>query len=65
VIDDGVVRNDAWAWTIGGTIYLSATVGDLTQTAPAVSGDKIQIMGYALSADSMRVKPEPGYLTVT
>lgn len=64
VLDDGVARNDAWAWTIGGTIYLSTTAGGLTQTAPSTSGDKVQIMGYALSADSMRVKPEPGYLTV-
>jgi hypothetical protein len=64
VLDDGVARNDAWTWTVGGTIYLSTTAGGLTQTAPSTSGDKVQIMGYALSADSMRVAPSPEYLTI-
>jgi hypothetical protein len=48
-----VIRNDAWAWTAGGQIYLSATVGGLTQTAPATSGDKVQQVGFAISADVM------------
>ena len=47
----GAVRNNAWAWTPGGTIYLSGTVGALTQTPPAVSGDKVQQVGFALTAD--------------
>lgn len=53
VLDNGVARNDAWAWTVGGDIYLSTTAGGLTQTAP-VTGF-VQKMGYALSADTMRV----------
>lgn len=66
IVDDGVVRNDTWAWTVGGDIYLSATAGGLTQTAPATSGDKIQKIGYALTADSIRVNIGSGeYLTVT
>jgi hypothetical protein len=66
VVDSGVVRNDAWAWTVGGDIYLSTTAGGLTQTAPSTSGDKIQKIGYALSADSIRVNIGQGtYLTVT
>lgn len=66
VIDDGVVRNDAWTWTVGADIYLSGTPGGLTQTAPSTSGDKIQKIGYALSADTMRVNIGQGtYLTVT
>lgn len=65
IVEDGVVRNDAWTWTIGGAIYLSTTAGGLTQTAPATSGDKVQYMGYALSADSMRLRPSPEYLTRT
>lgn len=66
VIDNGTVRNDAWNWTIGGDIYLSATAGGLTQTAPSTSGDKIQKIGYALSADTIRINIGTGeYLTVT
>lgn len=65
VLDNGVARNDAWTWTIGGDIYLSTTAGGLTQTAPATAGDKVQKIGYALSADSMRVNIGSGeYLTV-
>jgi hypothetical protein len=51
VLVRGVVRNDAWTWTPGGRIYLSTTAGGLTQTAPATSGDKVQDVGFALSAD--------------
>ena len=63
VIVKGVVRNDAWAWTPGGTIYLSTTPGGLTQTAPATSGNKVQAVGWALSADEMYVDPNSEYLT--
>lgn len=55
VLYDGVARNDAWAWTPGGDIYLSTTAGGLTQTAPSTAGDKVQKLGYALTADSMLV----------
>lgn len=51
VLIRGTVRNDAWNWTPGGTIYLSTTAGGLTQTAPSGSGDKIQAVGFALTAD--------------
>lgn len=51
VLVRGTVRNDAWTWTPGGTIYLSATPGALTQTAPSTSGDKVQAVGFALTAD--------------
>ena len=65
VLDNGVARNDAWTWTVGGDIYLSTTAGGLTQTAPATSGDKVQKIGYALTADSIRVFIGAGdYLTV-
>jgi hypothetical protein len=51
VLLKGTVRNDAWNWTPGGDIYLSTTAGGLTQTAPASSGDKVQKVGFALTAD--------------
>lgn len=51
VVTEGVVRNDAWAWTVGGQLYLSGTAGGLTQTAPSTSGDKVQQVGFAISAD--------------
>lgn len=65
VITHGPVRNDAWSWTVGGVIYLSATAGGLTQTAPSTSGDKVQVIGVAISADEMFVNPSLDYLTIT
>lgn len=64
VIDHGNIRNDAWNWTPGGTIYLSVTAGGLTQTAPSTSGDKVQQVGYALTADIARFDFNTTYVTV-
>jgi hypothetical protein len=61
----GTVRNDAWTWTPGGTIYLSGTAGGLTQTAPSASGDKVQQVGFALDADNAFFDMNTTYLTVT
>lgn len=65
ILTQGTVRNDAWNWTIGGTIYLSGTAGTLTQTAPSTSGDKVQAVGYALTADIAYFDFNSTYLTVT
>jgi hypothetical protein len=51
ILREGTVRNDAWNWTIGADIYLSATPGGITQTPPATSGDHVQKVGWALTAD--------------
>lgn len=64
VVIQGTVRNDAWAWTPGGVIYLSATPGGLTQTAPSTSGDKVQQIGRALTADIILLNVNNEYLTV-
>jgi len=66
ILVEGTVRNDAWNWTPGGTIYLSGTAGALTQTAPSASGDKVQQVGFALTADIAYFNFASGeYLTVT
>jgi hypothetical protein len=53
VVTEGVIRNDAWAWTVGGAIYLSTTAGGMTQTAPSATGEIVQSVGFAISADVM------------
>ena len=67
----GVVRNDAWDWTIGpgtlGLIYVSitGTTGNtLTQTVPSGVGEQVQIVGHALSADIMMFNPCYVYVEV-
>jgi len=47
-------------WTVGGLIYLSitGTTGNtLTQTAPSGSNNAIQVLGVALTADTMMFCP--------
>lgn len=63
VITYGSVRNDAWSWTPGGNVYLSTAAGGLTQTAPASSGNKVQVIGVALTADILYVRPSADYGT--
>jgi hypothetical protein len=56
----GVIRDDTWAWTVGGFIYLSTTgtTGNtLTQTQPSGANDIIQIIGVATHADRMLFNP--------
>lgn len=51
VLANGTVRHDAWNFTPGGTLYLSGTPGAITQTAPSASNDKVEQIGFALTAD--------------
>lgn len=59
----GIVRNDGWSWTPGGSIYLSTTAGGLTQTAPSATGDKVQVIGKALNVTTILLRPSQDYGT--
>ena len=54
----GVIRNTSWTWTVGGLLYCG-TDGLLTQTAPSGEFDVIQVVGYALTADTVYFDPSP------
>ena len=57
----GFARDDTWAWTVGGLIYITvtATTGNtLSQTAPTGPDDVIQIVGVATHADRMFFNPQ-------
>ncbi len=45
----GYIRDDTWSWTPGAEVYVSTTDGELTETQPAVSGDIVQVAGWAFS----------------
>ena len=55
ILTQGVVRNDAWNWTVGGNIFLSETAGGLTQTPPVQTAptaiSTVHTVGWAVSAD--------------
>ena len=58
----GVIRNDGWNFTTGpgelSLVFLSTTVGEVTQTAPSGAGEVIQAVGYALSDDVLFFCPQ-------
>ena len=65
VLLQGFARDDTWAWTIGGAVYLdTTTAGGLTQTAPSGTGDVVRIVGYAISADAIYFNPDNTFITV-
>lgn len=67
ILVHGVLRVNAWNWTIGpgtsGLIYVSTSTGALTQTQPSGTGQIIQPVGWALSADSIYFAPSMIYMT--
>ncbi len=57
VLLQGFIKNDSWTWTVGAPIYVSTTTGAITQTKPSTSGQQVQIIGYAVSADMIYFMP--------
>jgi len=53
VLTQGVLRDDTYNFTPGADIFVSTTAGDITATAPSGSGDTVQKIGVALTADSV------------
>jgi len=57
---EGYARDDTWEWTPGGLIYLTVTgtsTNTLSQTAPTVAGECVQVIGYVTHADRMYFNP--------
>jgi len=54
---DGQIYNASWTWVVG-PIYVSITTGELTQTIPSGTGEIVQKIGFALSADTMYFRPD-------
>ena len=60
VLLNGIFRDDTWAWTVGGLVYITitGTTGNtLSQTAPSVSTNQVQVFGLAVHADCILVNP--------
>jgi len=57
ILINGIARDDTWTWTVGGVIYGGITAGALTQIAPTGSGDQVQVVGFAMTADIMLFNP--------
>jgi hypothetical protein len=65
VLTVGYYRDDSWNWTPGGLIYISpSTAGGLTQTRPSTTGQQVQIVGFAVSADVIYFNPDYTYVEI-
>lgn len=53
IVKWGYVGKSSWTWTVGGALYVSAaTAGLMTQTAPNTTGQYVQIVGHASTAQT-------------
>lgn len=54
----GIVKNTSWNFTKGNLIYVStATAGAVTAVKPSATGNRVQIIGVALSANVILFNP--------
>jgi hypothetical protein len=53
----GAMRYDTYNFTVGGGVFVSATAGTLTTTAPSTDGHYVQKVGIGMSADILWVQP--------
>ena len=67
LLRSGLMKNNSWTWNVGGTngaIWVSnvGTTGNtLTQTQGTNTGNVIQLVGQAMSAESILVELSPDY----
>lgn len=61
----GLYRDDTWNWTVGGRLYVGATPGNPTQTAPSTTGQIQRIVGYALTADVACFCPDTTFVELS
>lgn len=60
----GKVRSAAFpAFTVGSSLYISETEGDMTHTAPTTADVCVRVVGYALTAEDMLFNPSNDYYT--
>ena len=62
---DGFMRVDAWTWTIGNMLHAHTTPGAMVATAPAGTGDQVQRLAIAVTADIVNFRPSKDVFEVT
>lgn len=59
----GVVKNTGWSLTIGKPVYVSAT-GTVTSTPPSSATQCVQVIGRAISPNSILFNPSPDFVVL-
>jgi len=57
VLLEGQICDTSWSLSTG-PVYTSLDIGDITQTVASGTGDQVQKIGYALSANTMYFRPD-------
>ena len=60
----GPITSTAWLWVPGRPVYLAATPGRLTQTAPVTPGSQVRVVGYAIGAQTIMLASDSTVLEV-
>ena len=58
ILLQGVLKVGTFSFTPNATLYLSDTLGELTETEPILSGYEAQRVGYAITASTIYFNPE-------
>jgi hypothetical protein len=65
ILKRGYARDDSWTWTVGQLLWVSAaTAGLITSTKPSTTGNRVQCIGYAVSADVICFDPDKTWTEV-
>ncbi len=65
ILPGAYVRDDTWNWTPGSQLYVSATTGAITATAPSGSGQQVNRIGHAVTADIIFFNPSSTVIEIT
>ena len=60
----GPITSPGWLWVPGRPVYLAATPGRLTQTAPVTPGSQVRVVGYAIGAQTIMLASDSTVLEV-
>ena len=58
------VRDDSWDFTMGVPVYVSGTLGGITEIRPSGSGDVVRVVGHAVTPDIIFFAPSNDYVTL-
>jgi len=56
---NGRIRYNAWDWSTGAILFMSTTKGLFSSSVPDGTGDQVQAVGIAVSADEIFFTPYP------
>lgn len=53
----GEINSNKWSWMPKNPLYVSKTLGEMTQTRPDSTGDQVQVVGLALTETLILFNP--------